>query len=137
MFRTVLPTSSAQLRIDIDCPSPGAVRFAVVGEVDLSTAGLLRTKLLSVFSALRPRRIEVDLAGVNFLDCSGLTVLIVAREAAAGTGCQLRITNPQSIVRRVLDLSGVLGGFTAAFDLAPLAATDSVATASVGILVAA
>jgi hypothetical protein len=43
------------------------------------------------------------------MDCTGLTVLVVARDAALRTGCQLRITNPQPIVRRVLELTGLLG----------------------------
>jgi anti-anti-sigma factor len=138
MIATFTPvTPSTHLSIDTRCPSPGTARVAVTGEIDLSTAGVLRTKLLNVLSALHPHRIEVDLAGVTFLDCSGVTVLIVAGNAAARTGCQLRITNPQPIVRRVLDLTGLLDVLTAEFDQAPPAATAAAVTASVGVLVAA
>ncbi len=87
--------------------------------------------------ALRPRCIEVDLAGVMFMDCGGLTVLLVAGKVAAGIGGQLRITNPQPVVRRVLELTGLLGVLTSGFDQAPVAATAADETAPVGILVAA
>jgi anti-anti-sigma factor len=138
MFTTFSPvTPLTQLSIDISCPSPGTARVAVIGEIDLSTADLLRARLLNVSSALHPHRIEVDLAGVTFLDCSGITALIIAADLTARTGCQLRITNPRPIVRRVLDLTGLLGVLTAEFDQAPLVATAADVTASVGIFVAA
>ncbi|WP_433789421.1 STAS domain-containing protein [Actinoplanes sp. CA-252034] len=138
MIATFAPvTPSTQLSIDTRCPSPGTARVAVAGEIDLSTVDMLRAKLLNVLSALHPDRIEVDLAGVTFLDCSGLTVLIVAGNAAARTGCQLRIMNPQPLVRRVLDLAGLLDVLTAEFDKAPPMATATAVTASVGILVPA
>jgi len=107
-----------QLSIDARCPSPGTVRVAVAGEIDLSSCDVLRVRLLTVLSALRPHRIEVDLAGVTFLGCSGLTVLVALSQAAARTGCRLRITNPQPIVCRVLDLTGLLDVLTASFDQA-------------------
>ena len=136
MITTFAPmTPSTQLRIDTSCPSPGTARLAVIGEIDLSTTDLLRARLLNVLSTLHPHRIEVDLAGVTFMDCGGLTVLIVAGNAAARAGCQLRITNPQRLVRRILDLTGLLGVLTAEFDQAPPVATA--AAASVGILAAA
>jgi len=135
MFTTFAPTPSAQLRIDTSCPSPGTARVTVLGEIDLSNSDVLRAGLLSVLSALYPRHIEVDLAGVTFMDCSGLTALIVAGNVAARTGCRLRITNPQPIVRRILDLTGLLGALTAGFDQASPA--TAAATASVDVLVAA
>jgi len=118
-------TPLAQLRIDTSCPTPGTVRVAVAGEIDMSTADMLHAGLLGVLSALPPERIEVDLAGVTFMDCSALTVLVVAGNAAARTGCQLRITNPQPIVRRVLGLTGLLDVLTGKFDQTPLVPTRS------------
>ena len=137
MFTTISPvTSSAQLDIDARCPSPGTVRVAVVGEIDISNSDLLRVRLLNVLSALHPYRIEVDLAGVTFLDCRGVTVLVALSQAAARTGCRLWITNPQPIVRRVLDLTGLLDALTADVDQAPMVATAAEVTASAGSLLA-
>lgn len=124
------------MSIDSSCPSPGTVRVSVIGEIDLASSDVLRVRLVNVLSALHPRRLEVDLAGVTFLDCGGLTALLVLGRAAAGTGCRLRVTNPQPIVRRVLDLTGLLGILTTGFDQAPVAAAGAEVTASPGILVA-
>jgi len=138
MFTTFSPaTPSAQLSIDASCSSPGTVRVAVAGEIDLSSSNLLRVRLLNVLSALHPHHIEVDLAGVTFLDCSGLTVLVVLGQVAARTGCRLRITNPHRMVRRVLDLTGLLDVLTAGFDQAPLVATSAGTAEPAGILVTA
>lgn len=120
MFTTMSPAApSTQLNVDARCPSPGTVRVAVAGEIDLSSSGMLRVRLLNVLSTLHPHRIEVDLAGVTFLDCTGLTALVIASQAAARIGCHLRIADPQPLARRVLDLTGLLDALTARFDQEP------------------
>jgi anti-anti-sigma factor len=116
----------AQLNINTDCPSPGLARLAVNGEVDMATAGRLRDELLHALAALHPRCLEIDLAEVTFLDCSGITVLVVAGKAAARAGCQMMIVDPQPVVRRVLTLTGLLGGHTADLWRAPLAAPAAI-----------
>ena len=97
-----------QLHIDTTYPSPATARVAVCGEVDLATAPVLRDRLLGVLGDQGPTMVSVDLAGVSFLDCTGINALIAARNAAARTGRQMRVTQPQPIVRRVLDLTGLL-----------------------------
>jgi anti-anti-sigma factor len=133
---TTLPTVAPSRRPGIATrPSPGSVRVAVVGEIDLSNSDLLRIRLLNVLSASHPHHLDVDLAGVPFLDCSGITVLVAVDRAAARIGCRLHITNPQPLVRRVLDLTGLLDVLTAGFDEAPLPAATADVTVSVDLLV--
>ncbi|MFI7543472.1 STAS domain-containing protein [Actinoplanes sp. NPDC049599] len=102
-------TPPAPLRVEPRWLSERAVRIAVIGEIDLSTAEELFADLLGVILAGRPQHIEVDLAGVTFLDCRGLGVLVVARRVAARAGGRLRITGPQPLVRRVMEATGLLG----------------------------
>jgi anti-anti-sigma factor len=106
--------------IDTTSQSPAFIRVAVVGEVDLATAGALRDGLLGVLSTRQPSSVEIDLAKVSFIDCAGLSVLLVTRQAALRAGCQLRITNPQPIVHRVLEVTGLLRVLTATSDLTPM-----------------
>ncbi|PZG03088.1 hypothetical protein C1I95_34030 [Micromonospora craterilacus] len=103
----------AQLPIDTSCPSPPTARLGVAGEVDLATAPVLRDKLLTLLRDQGPAVLVVDLAGVTFLDCAGVSALVGVRNAAGKTGCQMRITRPQPFVRRVLEVTGLLGIFTA------------------------
>ena len=112
-------TALTQLYLDTNCPAPSTVRVAVVGEVDLATAHLLRDRLLGVLREHAPAVLDVDLAGVTFLDCTGVSALVAVRNAATRSGRQVRVTHPQPIVRRVLDVTGLLSVLTAPIDQLP------------------
>jgi anti-anti-sigma factor len=109
-------TALTQLHLDTSWPSPSTARVAVVGEVDLATAHLLRDRLLSVLREQAPAVVDVDLAGVTFLDCTALSALVAARNAAIHAGCQVRVSQPQPIVHLMLEATGLLGVFTAPID---------------------
>ena len=93
-------------------PSPGTARVAVTGEVDLATAPELRERLLGVLHTHRPAVLDIDLAGVTFLDCTGIGALVAVHNAAVHEGCQVRVCHPQPIVRRVLEVTGLLDALT-------------------------
>lgn len=112
---TIMPPATAPvpLRFTLRFLSPGTARLAVAGQVDLTTAPALRMRLLALVNVHRPAAIDINLAKVTFLDCSGVGVLIEVRNTAEPRGCQVRISHPQPIVARVLDVLGLLGLFTA------------------------
>jgi anti-anti-sigma factor len=101
--------TSPLLHLDTTHPSPDTTRIAVIGEVDLYTAAILLRGLSQVLREQATGSLEIDLAQVTFLDCTGADALVVARAAARKAGVQMRMTHPQRIVRRVLDLFGLLG----------------------------
>ena len=70
-------------------------------------------RLLTVVDAHHPTVIDIDLAKVGFLDCSGVGILVGVRNTVEPTGCQVRISHPQPIVAMVLDVLGLLGPLTA------------------------
>ena len=84
------------------------VVIAVAGEVDIATVPKLQQAISEVLAA-PPARVEVDLAGVSFLDSTGIGALVAGRNRAAEIGVRFVVANPRSIVRRVLDVSGLLG----------------------------
>jgi anti-anti-sigma factor len=88
----------------------------VIGEVDLATAPVLRDQLLGVLHDYNPDLLDVDLGGVTFLDCAGIGALVGVRNAAVQAGRQMRVTHPQPIVRRILEVTGLLGVLTAPTD---------------------
>jgi anti-anti-sigma factor len=100
--------SSPLLDLHTSHPSPGTTRVAVSGEVDLYTASVLLGGLLQVLREQAPAILDVDLAAVTFLDCTGVDALVVIRDATRHAGIEMRVTHPQRIVRRVLDLVGLL-----------------------------
>ena len=83
-------------------------RIVPAAELDLATAESL---LASVRAALRdePAAIVVDLAGVTFCDSSGIGALLDAQALAATAGVPLRVSGPRPVIRRSLEITGVLG----------------------------
>lgn len=86
----------------------------VHGELDIATAPLLRSALDTVY-ARRPRRVEVDLSAVLFLDAQAVTTLVAARRRLASRGAMLALRAPSPIARRVLTLTG----FDRVFEIVP------------------
>jgi anti-anti-sigma factor len=82
----------------------------VEGEVDLMTAGTLADALTAAIDAAS--RLALDLAGVSFMDSTGLRVLLEARERAQARGVALELTVAAGGgVERLLALAGVLDLF--------------------------
>ena len=86
--------------------SDGTSLVSVVGEVDVSNAGELR-EAVDAALARAPKKLEVDLADVAYIDSTGIGVLVCASHRADPAGCDFEVTNPQANVRRVLGLLGV------------------------------
>lgn len=79
-----------------------AARVALYGELDLSTAAEIEAAICSAV-ALR-KRVIVDLRGVDFMDSSGVAVLLrTARE----NGAELTVTARSGPVTRLLQMCGL------------------------------
>jgi anti-anti-sigma factor len=87
------------------------IRLAVAGEIDIMTADSLRDTLIHVLHKYRPIHVGVDLAEVTFMDASGVSALLKFAIAARQTDCAIAITNPRSIVYKVLKITGLLEEF--------------------------
>lgn len=98
---------AAQLRITPVPAGAGSVRLDVVGEIDLATSGELGEALADVLEGRTATTVELDFAGVRFLDSSGILVLLRAHSRAAEQGCPLILRNVSPSVRRVLEITGV------------------------------
>ncbi len=80
----------------------------VAGEVDLSTAPRLHQAIFDLLAEEPPQRVRVDLAAVPLLDSTGVFVLVDGYKRAKGRGVGLTVEHPQQIVRRVLEICGLL-----------------------------
>ncbi|MFF8285189.1 STAS domain-containing protein [Streptomyces albus] len=81
------------------------VRVRVRGELDLAGRRLLP----ELHHALRrsDSGIDLDLAGLAFCDCAGLSVLLEVRRRALAQGKTVTIVSSSPQVQRLLDLTGV------------------------------
>lgn len=89
----------------------GFAVLAVSGEVDVATVPRLREQLHSLV-AQGSNRIVVDLEGVEFLDSTGLGVLVGALKRVRAHDGELRVVCPQSRVRKVFEVTGLTKVFS-------------------------
>ena len=91
------------LKIDITHPDRAALA-AVEGEVDLYSSPQLRSTLLKL-AAGKPPAIVVDLAGVTYMDSSGLATLIEVLQESGKYAGKFVLTSLRPEVRSVFELS--------------------------------
>jgi anti-sigma B factor antagonist len=92
------------LGVAVSEPRPGVVVVSAFGEVDVSTAGVLRTALQDAL-AVAPRGVVVELSGVTFCGSTGLVVLMDAGRSAEAAGVRFGTAAGTPIVRRVLEIT--------------------------------
>jgi anti-sigma B factor antagonist len=76
----------------------------VGGEVDMTSAPTLRDHLLGHIGLGEPC-VVVDLSGVEFMDSTGLSALVVAYRQADEIGSSVVVAGAQPTVRRVLEIT--------------------------------
>lgn len=81
------------------------VVVAVSGELDLSTAPQLDAELSRALQA--GRDLVVDLERVEFMDCTGLSVLVGSAAEAALRSTRLSVTAGPPLVQKLFAISGI------------------------------
>ena len=80
------------------------------GDLDVTDAASVAHALIT--AAARDREIIVDLAGLEFMDSSGLAALVLARRHARQAGGDLVLAAPQRQVLRVLTSTRLIEVFS-------------------------
>jgi anti-anti-sigma factor len=103
-------TVAHSFRIQESDPRAGLHVISVEGELDLAVAGELQA---AIDRAAGAERVIVDLEPCEFIDSTGIAVLIRGREALIAAGGSLAICSPNRQVLRVLEVTGLtaLEGF--------------------------
>src|SRR4051794_10304186 len=83
-----------------------ALRLAVTGEIDSSSAPTLSARLDDVFDK-GATDLTVDLTGVTFLDSAGLCVLAAAHRRAVRSDVRLRVVAASRAVVRPMQITGL------------------------------
>ncbi len=90
--------------------SEGVV-LALGGELDLETTPELDFQLRELARA-NPGRLLIDLGALDFMDSTGLGLIVNAQRAAELNGHRLTLRRGQHQVQRLFELTGVLERFT-------------------------
>ena len=83
------------------------------GEIDLATSTQLNRELDGVLDRVPPPvRLRVDLAAVNFMDTTGVAVLLKARRRALESSCHFAVSSTSPAIARLFDITGLAGLLT-------------------------
>lgn len=84
-----------------------AVRVSLQGEFDLASAKKMEEHFVAL-DQREPTKVIVDLGGLEFIDSSGLRVLLLADARAKENGYELVLLPGQEPVQRVFEMTGAL-----------------------------
>jgi anti-sigma B factor antagonist len=94
-------------QIDVVVSHVGETDFvAPAGEIDIATAPAVRRALIATVGN---RRLVLDLRGVEFMDTSGLKLLVSEHRRARERGGTFAIVQGPARVQRLLDVAGLTG----------------------------
>ena len=86
--------------------APVHLVVTVSGELDMTSVPALSRELAVVLRG-RPASVTLDLAGVAFIDSSGLNLLIGTSKALRKHQATLWLSSPRPPVRRLLEIVGL------------------------------
>lgn len=84
-----------------------AVRVALTGELDISSALVFDDELRRIESDARRATLVLDLRALKFLDSTGLRLILSAHARALRCGRRLRVVPGSDAVKRIFRLTGV------------------------------
>jgi anti-sigma B factor antagonist len=116
------PTPGSALLVSTDYGN-GQVIVELSGELDILGAALVTAALAA--AVVRGPQVVVDVAGLDFIDCSGVTALARGRKLARDAGGELRLAALRPQVRRLLTLTRLT-------DVIPVHASAAEAAAMAG-----
>jgi anti-anti-sigma factor len=96
-----------------------AVRVALEGELDLSSALLFDEELRRIEDDAAADTVELDLRDLKFMDSTGLRLILSAHQRARKAGRHLRIIPGGDAIRRIFRLTGVWKRLDIVEDAAP------------------
>jgi anti-sigma B factor antagonist len=85
----------------------GTVEISLQGELDLASAPSMEERLAAI-DVDEPARVVIDLAGLTFIDSTGLRVLLLADARARECGYELSLRAGGETVQRVFEMTGAL-----------------------------
>jgi anti-sigma B factor antagonist len=82
------------------------IHVQLTGELDITSASGVESRLIEV-EQREPDRLILDLRRVNFIDSTGLSMIINADGRARKAGRQLTIVSGEGVPRRILRTVGL------------------------------
>lgn len=85
----------------------GILTAKIFGDIDHHCAKYAREKIDTAIFEHKPNLVLLDLSGVEFMDSSGLGLILGRYNTASELGSECRIYSPSSSVKKILELAGI------------------------------
>jgi anti-sigma B factor antagonist len=100
-----VPAAGLEIIVTTD---PTATTITAAGEIDLLTSVQFKRALDSILDRDDPPAlIRADLTRIEFMDTSGVAVLLAARRRAIERGSRLVVTSASPVLQRLFDVTGI------------------------------
>ncbi|MFG1677687.1 STAS domain-containing protein [Micromonospora sp. NPDC049282] len=99
---------AAPLSISVDRSDPATPVISVGGDLAYSTAAPLRAEVDRLLAG-RPAVLVLDFGGLNFLDSTGLSVIVHAWREGQQIGTAIALRAVPRFLATILDMTGVTG----------------------------
>jgi len=97
---------SSTLEVVVGVTASGTPVIALFGECDLASAEPFRDCLLDALQT-NPREVILDLAGLEFIDSTGLNLMVQAHKQISEGGGRIALHNVPPAVAKVLAIAGI------------------------------
>jgi len=97
--------SADDLKLQADHTGETVV-VTLAGELDMAATLRLEPELERLTREADARALVVDMDGVEFMDSSGLGLLLATQQRLRADGIRFLVANPSGGVRRMLELTG-------------------------------
>lgn len=87
--------------------SDGVLIAKILGDIDHHGAKHIRDSIDSCIFDKKPESVYLDLSEVEFMDSSGLGLILGRYNTACEIGASLKIFSPSKSVRKILELAGI------------------------------
>ncbi len=85
----------------------GVLVAQIMGDIDHHSAKFVRDKIDMAIFEKKPSLVLLDLSSVEFMDSSGLGLILGRFNTAKELGSELKILSPSRSVKKVLELAGI------------------------------
>ena len=85
----------------------GVLRVAIVGEINHHNAVFVRQEIDEKIQELSSKNLVLDLAGVSFMDSSGLGLVMGRYQLMKDLGGTLTVANPSAEHKKLFKLAGL------------------------------
>ena len=92
------------MKIELQEKRPGVFVIVLAGEMDMSTSPDVRTTMAPLFRS-GTARVIVDLAGVTYIDSSGIATFVEGLQLSQKTAAHLTLAGMNAAVEAVFELA--------------------------------